>query len=98
MKDWWSEGDAWCTGGGLGYWLAVSSVTRYLILKEFSDPDVRKKKLIECWLDLDGYASWHRLSRAVRRVGHTLLASLITTYIYEQPPTGTYTIGRHTSL
>ena len=90
VEDWWSEEDEYCMGGGLGYWLTVSSVKRDLIQKENSDPDVQKMKLIECWMDLDAYASWHRLSRAVWRVGQTQLASLITTY--EQPPTGTHTL------
>ena len=76
----------WCVGGGLGYWLAVSSVKRGTIQRSDSDPDVQKKKLIECWLDLDTCASWHRLSRAVRRVGQMQLASLITAY--EQQPGG----------
>ena len=87
VEDWWSEGDYNCRGGGLGYWLAVSSVKRDLIRKENSDPDMQKMKLIEHWMDVDAYASWHRLSRAVQRVGQTQLASVIT--IYEQPPTGT---------
>ena len=76
----------WCVGGGLGYWLAVSSVKRSTIQRSDSDPDVQKRKLIECWLDLDTYASWHRLSHAVRRVGQMQLASLITAY--EQQPGG----------
>ena len=90
VEDWWSEGDFYRGGGGLGYWLAVSSVKRDLIQRQYSDPDMQKTKVIECWLDVDGYASWHRLSRAVQRVGQTQLASLITTY--EQPPTGTHTL------
>ena len=89
VEDWWSEGDVFCKGGGLGYWLSVSSVRRALRQKEYGDPDVQKMKLIECWMELDAYASWHRLSRAVQRVGQTQLASIITTY--EQPPTGIYT-------
>ena len=86
VEDWWSEGSVVCVGGGLGYWLAVSSVKRGIIQRNYSDPDVQKMKLIECWIKLDEYASWHRLSRAVWRVGQTQLASLITTY--EQPPAG----------
>ena len=88
VEDWWSEGDGFCRGGGLGYWLTVSSVKRDLIQREYADPDVQKQKLIEFWLELDAFASWHRLSRAVKCVGQTQLASLITTY--EQPPTGIY--------
>ena len=90
VEDWWSEGDGYCIGGGLGYWLAVSSVKRDVIQKENSDTNVQKMKLIECWMDLDACASWHRLSRAVQRVGRTQLASFITTY--KQPPTGTHTL------
>ena len=73
-------------GRRVGLLAGLSSVKRDLIRKENSDPDVQKMKLIECWMELDAYASWHRLSRAVQRVGQTQLASLIT--IYEQPPTG----------
>ena len=98
VEDWWSEEDLVCKGGGLGYWLAVSSVKRNLIQREYADPDVQKQKLIEFWLELDAFASWHRLSRAVKRVGQTQLASLITTY--EQPPTGTSLIhsGLHLAV
>ena len=90
VEDWWSEGDGWCVGGGLGYWLAVPSVKRRQIQNEYSVPDVQKLKLIETWIEMDGYASWHRLSRAVQRVGQTQLASLITSY--EDPPTGTHAL------
>ena len=85
VEDWWSEGGYYCRGGGLGYWLAVSSEKRGLIQRENADPDVQKRKLIECWREHD-FASWHWLSRAVQRVGLTQLASLITTY--QHPLTG----------
>ena len=85
VEDWWSEGDGLCRGGGLGYWLAVSSEKRGLIQRENADPDVQKRKLIECWREHD-FASWHWLSCAVQRVGLTQLASLITTY--QHPLTG----------
>ena len=86
VEDWWSEGSRRCRGGGLGYWLAVSSEKRDLIQRENADPNVQKRKLIECWREYD-FASWHWLSRAVQRVGLTQLASLITTY--QHPLTGT---------
>ena len=86
VEDWWSKGDEDCVGGGLGYWLAVSSEKRGLIQRENADPDVQKRKLIECWREHD-FASWHWLSRAIQRVGLTQLASLITTY--QHPLTGT---------
>ena len=89
VEDWWSKGDDYCIGGGLAYWLAVSSARQSLIKERHTDPDEQKMKLIECWMELDGYASWHRLSRALWRVGQTELASLVVTY--EQPPTGTCT-------
>ena len=73
----------WCVGGGLGYWLAVSSVERGIIRRSDFDPDVQKMKLIECWKNLDPYASWHRLSRAVQRVRQMQLATT-----YEQQPGG----------
>ena len=81
VEDWWSEGDEDCVGGGLGYWLAVSSGKRGLIQRENADPDVQKRKLIECWREHD-FASWHWLSRAVQRVGLTQLASHPLTGMY----------------
>ena len=86
MDDWWSEGDDECRGGGLGYWLAISFIQRELVQREHADPDMQKLKLIDLWLQLHAFASWHWLSRALQRVGHTQLATLIATY--EQPPTG----------
>ena len=88
VEDWWSEGDDYCRGGGLGYWLAVSSVIRDRIRNNYVDPDVQQRKLMEAWMQLDVFPSWHRLSRAVQRVGETQLASTMTTY--EQPPPGMY--------
>ena len=88
VKDWWSKGDLDCIGGGLGYWLAVSSVIIDRIQKNYVDPDMQQQKLIEAWMQLDVFPSWHRLSRAVQRVGETQLASTMTTY--EQPPSGMY--------
>ena len=85
VEDWWSEGDHWCRGGGLGYWLAVSEQKRKEIQEEYGDPDEQKMKLIECWMD-HVFASWQWLSRAVGRVGQTQLASLISSY--SQPTTG----------
>ena len=88
VKDWWSEGHRKCVGGGLGYWLAVSSVTIDQIRNNYVDPDKQQRKLVEAWMQLDVFPSWHRLSRAVQRVGDTELASSMTTY--EQPPPGMY--------
>ena len=88
VKDWWSEGDQYCRGGGLGYWLAVSSVIIARIQRNYVDPDMQQRKLIEVWMQLDVFPSWHRLSRAVQRVGKTQLASTMTTY--EQPLLGMY--------
>ena len=86
VKDWWSEGDNRCRGGGLGYWLAVSPVIIDRIRNNYVDPEVQQQKLIETWMQLDVFPSWHRLSRAVQRVGETQLASAMTTY--ELPPPG----------
>ena len=88
MKDWWSEGDRQCVGGGLGYWLAVPSVIIDQIRNDYVDPDVQQCKLMEAWMQLDVFPSWHRHSRAVQRVGETQLASTMTTY--EQSPPGMY--------
>ena len=87
MKDWWSKGDFWCREGGLGYWLAVSTVIIDRIQSQYVDRDVQQRKLLEAWMQLDVFPSWHRLSRAVQRVGETQLASDMTTY--DQPPPGT---------
>ena len=79
VEDWWSEGDRLCRRGGLGYWLAISLEIRRQLQDKYADPDVQKVKLIECWMEHD-FASWQWLRRAVQRVGHSYLASLITSY------------------
>ena len=87
VNDWWSEGDEECRGGGLGYWLAISSVMRQHIQNKYADPIKQKEKLIDLWLELDVFTSWHWLNRAVQRVGHTQMDSTLF-----QQPAGIYYI------
>ena len=89
VGDWWSEGDRWCRGGGLGYWLAVSKAKREEICQLHDDPVKQREELIAFLFAVNSFLSWARVSRAVQRVGQTELASHISTY--GQPPTGTYT-------
>ena len=90
VGDWWSEESYGCVGGGLGYWLAVSKAKREEICQlHHDDPVKQQEELIAFWFTVNSFLSWLRVSRAVHRVGHTELASLISTY--GQPPTGTYT-------
>ena len=90
VGDWWSEGDYRCRGGGLGYWLAVSKAKGEEILELHRDEPVKQREaLIAFWFAVNRFLTWERVCRAVQHVGHTGLASLISTY--GQPPTGTYT-------
>ena len=91
VGDWWSEGDEYCMGGGLGYWLAVSEAKRREIRQLHDDPVKQREALIAfCFaVTVNSFLTWARMSRAVQRVGEIELASLISTY--GQPPTGTYT-------
>ena len=90
VGDWWSEGDPYCRGGGLGYWLAVSKAKREEIRQLHRDDSVKQQEeLIAFLFSVNSFLSWLRVSRAVQRVGEIELASLISTY--GQPPTGTYT-------
>ena len=92
--DWWSEGRLYCTGGGLGYWLAVSKAKREEIRQlHRDDPVKQQEELIAFWFALNSFLTWARVSRAVQRVGQTELASLISTY--GQQPTGTYTTSNN---
>ena len=90
VGDWWSEGDEYCIGGGLGYWLAVSEAKREEIRQIYRDDPVKQREaLIAFCFAVNSFLTWARVSRAVQRVGEIELASLISTY--GQPPTGTYT-------
>ena len=89
VGDWWSVGDYYCRGGGLGYWLAVSEAKRKEIRQLHDDPVKQREALIAFCFAVNSFLTWARVSRAVQRVGEIELASLISTY--GQPPTGTYT-------
>ena len=90
VGDWWSEGNSWCIGGGLGYWLGVSRTKREEIRQLHRDDPVKQRKALIAFLfAVNSFLTWVRVSRAVQRVGQTELASVISTY--GQPPTGTYT-------
>ena len=88
VGDWWSEGETWCVGGGLGYWLAVSEAKREEIRQLHDDPVKQREALIAFYFAVNNFLTWARVSRAVQRVGEIELASLISTY---GQPTGTYT-------
>ena len=66
---------------GLGTQLEISDSRLKKIRREFDTEDGRRRDMIVTWLFGDPEASWEKLSKALVRVNHRVLADQINTEI-----------------